>query len=397
MTQGGHLTGTSRVFRLIVTGGGSGGHTYPALATVRALRPRLAAAGRELVVTWAGTAGGLEERVACGELIPFRAIATGKLRRASNPLLMLTPANARDMARVPVGILQARRVVREIRPHAVLATGGYVAIPVGLAATWRDVPLVIHEQTTGLGLANRILAGRATVTAVSAESTLSLLPPQARAGAVVTGNPVRAEILIGSAGKAMAALGWTGLSPGLPTVFVTGGAQGSAQVNGVVTSILPWLLERANVIHQCGASSVEAMREIAGRLPSTLAGRYLVTGFIGPELPDMLALTDVVISRSGAGTIAELTALGKAAVLIPLPTSAGDEQRHNARHLATLGAAIALDGDVTPDILTAALEPLLTDPSRRAEIATSARAQGRLDAAERLADAVLAAAGSQAR
>jgi UDP-N-acetylglucosamine--N-acetylmuramyl-(pentapeptide) pyrophosphoryl-undecaprenol N-acetylglucosamine transferase len=331
--------------------------------------------------------------VARSELIPFQAIATGKLRRAGSPLLMLTPANARDMARVPVGVLQARGAVRELGPDVVLATGGYVAIPVGLAASWCRVPLVVHEQTTRLGLANRVLAGRATVMAVSAEPTLGLLPPRARAGAVVTGNPVRAEILTGDAGKAAAALGWTGMAPGLPVVYVTGGAQGSAQVNGVVTGVLPWLLERANVICQCGAASVAAMREAAGRLPAGLAGRYLVAGFIGPELPDVLALADVVISRSGAGTIAELTALGKASVLIPLPTSAGDEQRHNARHLAALGAAVALDGDVTPDTLTAALGPLLADPARRAAIAAAARAQGRPDAAERLADAVLAAAG----
>jgi UDP-N-acetylglucosamine--N-acetylmuramyl-(pentapeptide) pyrophosphoryl-undecaprenol N-acetylglucosamine transferase len=391
--QGRHRAGTGRAFRLIVTGGGSGGHTYPALATVRALRPRLAAAGRDLVVTWAGTAGSLEERVARGELIPFRAIATGKLRRAENPLLMLTPSNARDMARVPVGVLQARGAVREFRPDAVLATGGYVAIPVGLAAAWCRVPLVVHEQTTRLGLANRVLAGRATVMAVSAESTLDLLPPQARAAAVVTGNPVRAEVLTGDAGKAPAALGWTGMAPGLPVVYVTGGAQGAAQVNGAVTGILPWLLERANVVHQCGENRTAPAREAAGHLPAALAGRYLVTGFIGPELPDVLALADVVISRSGAGTIAELTALGKASVLIPLPTSAGDEQRHNARHLAALGAALALDGDVTPDTLKAALGPLLADPARRAAVAAGARAQGRPDAAERLADAVLAAAG----
>ena len=183
-------------------------------------------AGRELVVTWAGTAGSLEERVARGELIPFRALATGKLRRAGNPLLMLTPANARDMARVPVGVLQARGAVREFRPDAVLATGGYVAIPVGLAAAWCRVPVVVHEQTTRLGLANRVLAGRATVMAVSAESTLDLLPPQARAAAVVTGNPVRAEVLAGNAGEAAAALGWTGLAPGLPVVYVTGARRG---------------------------------------------------------------------------------------------------------------------------------------------------------------------------
>src|ERR1700722_17111171 len=102
----------------------SGGHTYPALATVRALRPRLAAVGRELVVIWAGTGGSLEERVARDELIPFRAIATGKLRRAGNPLLMLTPSNARDMARVPVGVVQARAAVREFQPDDGLATRG---------------------------------------------------------------------------------------------------------------------------------------------------------------------------------------------------------------------------------------------------------------------------------
>jgi UDP-N-acetylglucosamine--N-acetylmuramyl-(pentapeptide) pyrophosphoryl-undecaprenol N-acetylglucosamine transferase len=393
VAESGNGTGTDRAFHLMVTGGGSGGHTYPALATVRALRSRLAAADRELVTVWAGTAGSLEQQVAAGELIPFRSIATGKLRRARTPLLMLTPANARDMARVPLGVAQARGAVREFGPHAVLATGGYVAIPVGLAASWCKVPLVVHEQTTRLGLANRVLAGRATVMAVSSESTLGLLPPPARAAAVVTGNPVRAEVLAGDAGKAAAALGWTGMAPGLPVVYVTGGAQGSAQVNGVTAEILPWLLERANVIHQCGANSLTAMREAAGRLPTGLAGRYLVTGFVGPELPDVLALADVVVSRSGAGTIAELTALGKASVLVPLPTSAGDEQRHNARHLASLGAALALDGDVTPDTLTAALAPLLADPARRASVAAGARAQGRPDAAERLADAVLAAAG----
>jgi UDP-N-acetylglucosamine--N-acetylmuramyl-(pentapeptide) pyrophosphoryl-undecaprenol N-acetylglucosamine transferase len=200
-------------------------------------------------------------------------------------------------------------------------------------------------------------------------------------------------VLTGDAGKAPASLGWTGMTPGLPVVYVTGGAQGAAQVNDAVTGILPWLLERANVIHQCGESRTASVREVAGRLPAALAGRYLVAGFIGPELPDVLALADVVISRSGAGTIAELTALGKASVLIPLPTSAGDEQRHNARHLASLGAALALDGDVTPDTLKAALGPLLADPARRAAVAAGARAQGRPDAAERLADAVLAAAG----
>jgi UDP-N-acetylglucosamine--N-acetylmuramyl-(pentapeptide) pyrophosphoryl-undecaprenol N-acetylglucosamine transferase len=394
MAQRRHHAGTDHAFRLIVTGGGSGGHTYPALATVRALRPRLAADGRELMAVWAGAADSFEERVAGSELIPFQAITTGKLRRARSPLLMLTPANIRDMARVPLGVLQARRAVRNFRPDAVLATGGYVAIPVALAGRWCGVPLVVHEQTTRLGLANRVLARIATVMAVSSEPTVGLLPPHVRAATVVTGNPVRAEVLAGDAGKAPPALSWTGMAPGLPVVYVTGGAHGAVQVNEVVAEILPWLLERANVVHQCGPSSEPALREAARRLPAALSARYLVTGFIGPELPDVLALADIVVSRSGAGTLAELTALGKASVLIPLPTSAGDEQRHNARHLASLGAALALDGDITPGTLRAALAPLLADPARRAVVAAAARAQGRPDAAERLADAVLAAAGA---
>ena len=393
----GRQASTGQAFRLIVTGGGSGGHTYPALATVRALRAQLAATGRELQVTWAGTDSSLEQRVAAAEGIPFRAIATGKLRRARNPLLMLSPSNVRDMARVPVGIVQARALVRGFRPDAVLATGGYVAIPVGLAARWCGVPLVVHEQTTRLGLANRLLARAATVMAVSSESTLALLRPAVRRTAVVTGNPVRAEVLHGDAGKAVAALGWAGLDRSLPVVYVTGGAQGSAQVNGAISAVLPWLLERANVIHQCGVNEEKGMLNAAAQLPRGLSARYLVTGFVGAELPDVLALADVMVSRSGAGTIAELTALGKASVLIPLPTSAGDEQRHNARYLAECGAAVALTGDMTPEALTTALEPLLTDPGRRAAIAAAARSLGKPDAAELLADTVMTAAGGQYR
>jgi UDP-N-acetylglucosamine--N-acetylmuramyl-(pentapeptide) pyrophosphoryl-undecaprenol N-acetylglucosamine transferase len=385
----GDLGRHGRTFRLIVTGGGSGGHTYPALATVRTLRFRLADEGRDLEVAWVGTARSLEERIAVSEGIAFQPVATGKLRRASNPLKMVTASNIRDLARVPLGVLQADRFVHRFRPDAVLATGGYVAVRVSLAARWSRRPLLVHEQTTRLGLANRIAARCATRVAVSAETTLRLLPRPARAGAVVTGNPVRPEVLTGQADAAVAALGWRGLDPELPVVYVTGGAQGSAQVNGLLEAILPWLLSHANVIHQCGAASVDQVRQREALLAPELADRYLVTGFIGAELPDVLALADVLVSRSGAGTLAEITALGKAAVLIPLPSAAGDEQRHNARHLADSGAAMALLSAVTPEALRKALESLLADPDLRARISANARAQGHPDAAERLAETVL--------
>ena len=381
-----------RVFRLVVTGGGTGGHTYPALTAVRTLRARLAAADRTLEVLWVGTADGLEARVAAAEGIPFAAVATGKLRRSGNPLKLLSPANMRDMGRVPLGVAQARSSISRFRPDVVLATGGYVAVPVGLAARMCRRPLVIHEQTVRLGLANRSLARAATRIAVSSESTLPLLSESARNAAVVTGNPVRPEVLAGQADKAIEALDLHGFDRSLPTVYITGGAQGSQQINTLVRSILSWLLSQANVIHQCGPTNLTDLRHHTANLSGDLASRYFLTDFIGPELPDVLALADVVISRSGAGTIAELTALGKAAVFIPLASSAGNEQAYNASHLADAGAAVALSGEVAPGALREALTPLLADLNLRNDMAGHARALGRPDAADRLVDVLLSAA-----
>jgi UDP-N-acetylglucosamine--N-acetylmuramyl-(pentapeptide) pyrophosphoryl-undecaprenol N-acetylglucosamine transferase len=379
-------------FRLVVTGGGTGGHTYPALTAVRTLRNRLAGQGRGLEVLWIGTAEGLEARVAPAEGIPFTTVATGKIRRSSNPLKVLGPANVKDMARVPLGVAQARSRIAEFAPDVVLATGGYVAVPAGLAARLCRRPLVLHEQTVRLGLANRKLAGSATRMALSSESSLALLPQDVRAAAVVTGNPVRPEVLTGNADKAVTALELTGFDRRLPTLYVTGGAQGAQQINQVIAQSLPWLLERANVVHQCGPANVDELRTVAASMPAALSGRYHLTGFVGPELPDVLALADVVVSRSGAGTLAELTALGKPAVFIPLASSAGNEQAHNARHLQESGAAVALEGETSPQRLQAALGSLLTDPARRAGMAQAAREHGRPDAAERLVDVLLEAA-----
>ncbi|MES9587703.1 MULTISPECIES: glycosyltransferase [unclassified Streptomyces] len=381
-----------RTFRLIVTGGGTGGHTYPALTAIRALQERLTAEGGLLDVLWIGTPDGLEARVAPAEGIAFATVATGKIRRSRNPLKIVSPANVRDMARVPLGVAQARRIVADFRPDVVLATGGYVAVPAGLAARVCRRPLVLHEQTVRLGLANRKLASSATRIAVSSESTVPMLPETVRGAAVVTGNPVRPEVLSGHPDKAVESLGLLAFDRRLPTVYVTGGAQGSQQINGVVREALPWLLERANVIHQSGPANVEELRHHAAALPTELSGRYHLAGFVGPELPDVLALADVVISRSGAGTLAELTALGKPAVFIPLASSAGNEQAHNATHLAKAGAAVALLGEATAASLRDAVGPLLTDPGRRDAMAERARAHGRPDAAARLVDVILSAA-----
>ncbi|MFJ4651943.1 UDP-N-acetylglucosamine--N-acetylmuramyl-(pentapeptide) pyrophosphoryl-undecaprenol N-acetylglucosamine transferase [Nocardia sp. NPDC088792] len=376
--------------RVIVAGGGTGGHTYPAVAAARTLRDLAAAAGAEAEILWVGVPDSLEQRVAGENDIPFTGIKAGKLRRDRNPLKMLNADNARDALRVPISVLVAQGVVRRFRPDAVLCTGGYVCAPIGMAAALRRRPLVIHEQTTGLGKANLLLARMADRIALSSDASVDLLPAKVRDRALVTGNPIRPALASGDPAGAVKALEWDGYNAELPTVYVTGGAQGAAQINELVHELLPELLRAANVIHQCGPRSYDQVSEQAAALPAELRGRYLVRAFLGAELPDVLALADVVISRSGAGTLAELTTLGKPSVLIPYPHSAGGEQIRNARILADANAARALVGaDATVDNLRTALFELLTETDTRAAVSAAARAMGHPDAAEQLALAVL--------
>ncbi|GAB1646872.1 UDP-N-acetylglucosamine--N-acetylmuramyl-(pentapeptide) pyrophosphoryl-undecaprenol N-acetylglucosamine transferase [Krasilnikovia sp. MM14-A1259] len=377
-----------RQLRMIVTGGGTGGHTYPALTTVTTLQARLAETGATPELLWVGVADGLEATIAERHHIPFRAITTGRLRRSPNPRELAR--NVVDAFRIPYGVAQAALTVARTRPSVVLSTGGYVSVPIGLAARLFRVPYLLHEQTLSLGLANRILARVATRILLSHEASLKHLPAPSRRRAVVTGNPVRPAVLRGDAAKGFAAYG---LDPAIPLVLVTGGATGAQQINRMLAGALPGLLPHCQIVHQCGSLNHAEMQQAARELPPQLAHRYRVVDFIHDELPDVLAAAAIVVARSGAGTVAELTALGKASVLIPYPVSAGDEQRITARHLADQGAAVMLDGDqATPEQLHAAITSLLTDPRRRAAMSQAAAAHGRPDAAARVVGEILTVA-----
>ncbi|GAA2598378.1 UDP-N-acetylglucosamine--N-acetylmuramyl-(pentapeptide) pyrophosphoryl-undecaprenol N-acetylglucosamine transferase [Winogradskya consettensis] len=375
-------------FRLVVTGGGTGGHTYPALTTINALRERLAKAGIEPDLLWVGVHGGLEEKISARAGVPFRAITTGKLRRTPTPRELMR--NVVDAFRIPIGIGQAVLTVARNRPSVVLSTGGYVSVPIGLASRLFGVPYLMHEQTLALGLANRILAKFATRILLSQEPSLQHLTPKARERAVVTGNPIRPELFTGDREKGAAAFG---LDPRVPIVVVTGGAAGAQQINRLLAAVLPDVLPYCQVIHQCGSLSYAEMQQVAAQLPPALAHRYKVLDFIHEQMPDVLAAADVVLARSGAGTVAELTALGKPSILIPYGASAGGEQRSTAKHLAGLGAAVMLDGPTaTPENLCTELMSLVSDPARRAAMAHSAAAQGHPDAADKVVDEILTVA-----
>ncbi|WP_173085176.1 UDP-N-acetylglucosamine--N-acetylmuramyl-(pentapeptide) pyrophosphoryl-undecaprenol N-acetylglucosamine transferase [Phytohabitans rumicis] len=379
-----HLHG----LRMIVTGGGTGGHTYPALTTITTLRARLAETGAEPELLWVGVRDSLEAKIAARAGVPFKAIVTGKLRRSTNPRDLLR--NVVDAFRIPLGVLQAVAIAGRTKPAVVLSTGGYVSVPIGLAARLFGVPYLLHEQTLSLGLANRILARVATRVLLSHESSLAHVPARSRERSVVTGNPIRPEILAGDRANGLAAFG---LDPAVPFVLVTGGAAGARQINQMLTAVLPDVLPHCQIVHQCGSLDIAEMRQVAAGLPPGLAHRYRVLDFIHDELPDLLAAADIVIARSGAGTVAELTALGKTCVLVPYPYSAGGEQRVAARTLAAQGAAVMLDGaEATPEQLRHTIRALLADPARRAAMAHAAAGYGRPDAADRVVAEILAVA-----
>ena len=391
--MGSHSAKHFRGLRIIVTGGGTGGHTYPALTTIRAIRARLAGDRAQPQFLWVGVASGLEAKICRQEGIPFRAITTGKLRRSPTPRELAR--NVADAFRIPLGMLQAFVIVLRTRPDVVLSTGGYVCVPIGVAAWILRRPLVMHEQVATLGLANRILARLATRVLLSHESSLGHLPGRARRRALVTGNPIRPEVLTGDPARGMAAYGTDAEGP---LVLVTGGATGAVQINQLVAGILPDVLPYCHMLHQSGEYGFAQARAVAAALPEPLARRYRVTDYIHGELPDVLAAADVIIGRSGAGTTAELTALGKASILIPLVPTGGDEQRRTARHLAASGAARMLTGaDATPERLRDELLALLKDPAERENLAGQARRLGRPDAGDRVAAEVIGAARAGGR
>ena len=376
------MVGSTQGLRLAITGGGTGGHVLPALAVVDELRR----SGSLADLIWIGSREGVERPAAEQSGIRFVAIPTGKLRR------YLSLRNFTDAARVPLGVLAARRTLAAFRPDVILSTGGFVSVPAVVAA--RGIaPVLTHEQTASLGLANRINARFADVLAVSYNQTESLATRLHR-HVVVTGNPVRAGLTTGDRSRGLQRLGF---ETAVPVVYVTGGARGASPINQRIAVLLPSILDRAQIVHQTGPLSANAdavsLSELRDSLPPAVRNRYRVIEFIGDELPDIYAAADLVVGRAGAGTIAELAFVGLPAILIPLPGARGDEQALNAKVLADVGAAVVLaQQDATPERLQAEILALLDDPMRRERLGNAARTVARPEAAARLAEELLSLA-----
>ena len=303
--------------KILLTGGGTAGHVTPNLALV----PYLEEAGFQ--IEYMGSYDGIEKQLVEAEGIPYHGISSGKLRR------YMDIKNLTDPVRILKGLREARQYMKKAKPDVVFSKGGFVSVPVIMAASEYRIPIVIHESDLSPGLANKLSIPRANKICYSFPETAQYLNKNK---SVHTGLPVRQELLQGSA---RAGLDFCGFTEGKPVLLIIGGSLGSAAVNEAVRKCLPRLLQEFQIIHICGKGKTS---EEWNDVPS-----YRQFEYIREELPDLFAAADLVISRAGANVINELAALNKPAILIPLGTdqSRGD-QILNADSFARRGFAAVL-------------------------------------------------------
>lgn len=304
--------------RIILTGGGTAGHVTPNIA----LLPRLKELGYD--IHYIGSYTGIEKDLIKQFEIPYHGISSGKLRR------YFSVQNFTDPFRVLKGFREANKLIKELKPDVIFSKGGFVSVPVVMAGKRRHVPTIIHESDMTPGLANKISIPSATKVCCNFPETLEHLPKEK---AVLTGSPIRQELLEGSRS---AALEFCGLTDDKPVILIIGGSLGSVAVNNAVRSVLPELLKDFHVIHLCGKGKMDdSLKSLKG---------YVQFEYIQNQLKDLFALTDVVISRAGANAICELLALHKPNLLIPLSANASrGDQILNARSFERQGFSIVLE------------------------------------------------------
>ena len=358
---------------VVIAGGGTGGHLYPGIAVARELLQRLP----DAKVTFAGTARGIEARV-----VPREGFELDLLRSAG--LKATSPAaRLRGFALLPLSGIDAWHILSQRRPGLVLGVGGYSSGPVVLAAAMRGIPTMLLEQNAVPGLTNRLLARVVSAAAVNFASTVSFFGRRA----FVAGNPIRQEFVAAATRDRRAG---DAASSAAPRVLIFGGSQGAHAINMAMVEAAPRLADgRLALTHQTGERDLEAVR--AAYRKAGLDAR--VEPFLY-EMDREMTAADVVVCRAGATTLAELTAAGKPAVLIPLPTAADDHQRKNAAVMVGAGAAEMIEQkDLSGEAIAGRITALVADADRRARMADAARALARPDAARVIVDRALELAG----
>jgi len=320
--------------RIVLTGGGTAGHVTPNIA----LLPSLKEAGYE--VFYIGSYDGIEKKLIEELDIPYYAISSGKLRRYKSL------KNLSDPFRVLKGFGQALKLMKQIKPDIVFSKGGFVSVPVVLAAGKNKIPAIIHESDMTPGLANKIAMHAAVKVCCNFPETLNLVPKEK---AELTGSPIREELLCGNKIKGLELCGFTANKP---VIMVVGGSSGAVKVNEAVRNVLPELLKKYQVVHICGKGKTdESLNNVQG---------YVQFEYSNKELRDLFAMCDIVISRAGANAICELLALKKPNLLIPLSANASrGDQILNAISFKQQGFSSVLpEEDITPTKMIDAVDEL---------------------------------------
>jgi UDP-N-acetylglucosamine--N-acetylmuramyl-(pentapeptide) pyrophosphoryl-undecaprenol N-acetylglucosamine transferase len=353
---------------VLLAGGGSGGSATPVLAVAQALRRR----HPTVQFLYVGTRDGPEAALAAAMDLPFAGVHAGKLRR------YVDLRNLTDPFSVLAGVAESLGLARQFQPTVAFAAGGFAAVPTMVAARLGGARTLIHQLDVAPGLANRLLVPFADRVTVGLPSSLAHFP---RGRTTVTGNPVRAEILAADPAVAVERFG---LRPELPLIVVTGGGTGALALNHLVAAAAPRLVERAQVVHLTGRGR--------GVPRETDSPRYRALEFVVDEMPHLLAAATLVVSRAGMGTLTELAALHKPSLIVPMP---GSHQWANAQAFARLGAIeVADQAALTPASLADRVLGLLGDAERRQQLGEALGSSMPRDAADRIAAALLEAAGA---
>lgn len=326
--------------RIILTGGGTAGHVTPNIALLPKLRER------NYDIHYIGSYDGIERKLIEDMDIPYYGISSGKLRR------YFDVKNFSDPFRVLKGYSQARRLMKQLKPDVVFSKGGFVSVPVVLAAKKKKVPVIIHESDMTPGLANKLSIPSAEKICCTFPETLGHLP---EGKAVLTGSPIRRELLFGNK---LNALKFCNFTANKPVLLVIGGSQGSVAVNDAIRGVLPELLKTFQVIHLCGKGKLDtSLTHLEG---------YIQFEYIKEELADLFALADVCVSRAGANAICELLALRKPNLLIPLSAAASrGDQILNAESFENQGFSEVLTEDnLAPTILIPTILKLYENRSK---------------------------------
>lgn len=365
------MASRQKAFRIVIAGGGTGGHLFPGLATAEAIK----VAAPDAEITFVGTGRPVEKRALAGKPYDYRVLRAPRLERSLHPRNLILPLG------FAWATVRAGRLLRELGPALVVGTGGYGSAPVVVAARLRRTPTMILEQNIMPGLTNRLLSRVADVACVAFEPSRDWLA--GRVKVVVTGNPIRS---VGGVDDAVGARGRLGLVPELFTVFVFGGSQGAERLVSAAEGALGKLAGRdIQLVVQTGdAATLET--------PAAWRGRLVVRPFFD-EIYDCYRAADLVVCRAGGG-VAEVLAFGKPMVLVPYPFAAHGHQQRNAAYLEQEGAAVVIEDEQLDGAkLAAVIVEYAADDARRAAMARASRELGRPDAAERVAREALALAG----